>query len=411
MDDPLSPALLDLIGVAERLWPDAEEVVLARRRGRAHGGGGSVLELLAAPDASRPRVLLPAHGRAAAAAVQRFSAALSAREVLQRRALGMVLTCGGARMPSDRIRVVKPGEDHIVALLEDVLGQKVSVSLGVGSERANRKPVLGVFDYSGRPVAFAKIGDSPVSASHVLSEVRSLEQVNDRVWDVVEPPQMLAHRNWRGMEVLVMSALRPPAWRGRGIWPIPVSAADEVSQRFAEEPCPLDATPMWHRCTAVVPTLTDAGVRDQLTEAMECVREAAGDREVDVGGFHGDFTPWNLARSGTKVMLWDWERFETGVPRGLDRIHYAVNAALRADGLKVDSVFSGLRAASVGAGSGGQLESVIAAAYLVSVSCRYLSVTVGAGGGAAVPRATTILSALTQLTRRGLRTPTGEGVQ
>ena len=113
-----------------------------------------------------------------------------------------------------------------------------------------------------------------------------------------------------------MSALRPPAWRGRGIWPIPVSAADEVSQRFAEEPCPLDATPMWHRCTAVVPTLTDAGVRDQLTEAMECAGEPAGDREVDVGGFHGDFTPWNLARSGTKVMLWDWERFGARACRG-----------------------------------------------------------------------------------------------
>ena len=44
-------------------------------------------------------------------------------------------------MPSDRIRVVKPGEDHIVALLEDVLGQKV---LGQpGRRERTRQPQAG----------------------------------------------------------------------------------------------------------------------------------------------------------------------------------------------------------------------------------------------------------------------------
>jgi hypothetical protein len=74
----------------------------------------------------------------------------------------------------DRIRVVGPGEDHIGAVVASIVGEPVQLSLGIGTARANRKPVLGAFDRRGRPVAFVKVGDTAVSARHVVAEARAL---------------------------------------------------------------------------------------------------------------------------------------------------------------------------------------------------------------------------------------------
>ena len=48
-----------------------------------------------------------------------------------------------------------------------------------------------------------------------------------------------------------------------------------------------------------------------------------------------------MSRRRGRLQLWDWERFETGVPLGLDRCHYAVNAVTRRDGTDVASVMRG----------------------------------------------------------------------
>lgn len=383
-----------MIETVERLWPDASEVSLVGERRASSTPGSASWELLAVPNATHPRVLLPVGGRAAGAAMQRFSAAVSAREVLERQGLGAGLALGGTRLVRDRIRVVEPGDDHIVAVLAEVMGEPVTVSLGIGTARANRKPVLGVFDRAGHALGFAKIGDSAVAAGHVRGEARALALVGEREWDRVQPPQLLAHRTWRGMEVLVMSALRARPWRGRGSWPIPEAAADEVAGAFDEGRRPLVATPMWQRCVQAAASLTDPTTRDRLTEAMDRVAATVGEDEVRVGGCHGDFTPWNLARRSGRILLWDWERFEQGVPHGMDHVHYAVNTVLRAQGLRPEALQEGLRKGTGRSGSTPRADAALVAAYLVSLSCRYLTAAQGEGGRAVLPRAELTLSAL-----------------
>ncbi|MEV7907923.1 hypothetical protein, partial [Streptomyces anulatus] len=46
--------------------------------------------------------------------------------------------------------------------------------------------------------------------------------------------------------------------------------------------------------------------------------------------WHGDFSPWNIAcaRDG-RLLVWDWERFGTGVPLGFDAVHHFFQRALR----------------------------------------------------------------------------------
>ena len=45
-------------------------------------------------------------------------------------------------------------------------------------------------------------------------------------------------------------------------------------------------------------------------------------RRLAFGAWHGDWTPWNMASTAGGLLVWDWERFATGVPVGFDALHY-----------------------------------------------------------------------------------------
>jgi hypothetical protein len=57
--------------------------------------------------------------------------------------------------------------------------------------------------------------------------------------------------------------------------------------------------------------------------------ERAGHVALRLGSWHGDWTPWNMAADGSRLLLWDWEHFEVGVPAGFDAVHHAVNSGVR----------------------------------------------------------------------------------
>jgi hypothetical protein len=40
------------------------------------------------------------------------------------------------------------------------------------------------------------------------------------------------------------------------------------------------------------------------------------------GAWHGDWSPWNMASTASGLLVWDWERFASGVPLGFDALHY-----------------------------------------------------------------------------------------
>jgi hypothetical protein len=117
---------------------------------------------------------------------------------------------------------------------------------------------------------------------------------------------------------------------------------------------------------------------------------------LPVGAWHGDWTPWNMARvpGEDRVRLWDWERFETGVPRGIDRFHYLVNAVTRRDGTTPATIRSGLALAGADAARAGSAEHTLAGLYLLAVAARYLPLSEGPGGEDIASRATAVVEAL-----------------
>ena len=401
-----------LMQTVERLWPDADDVRLVRRgAGRGVSGRGvprpDVVEFAAVPNARSARLLVPAGRLAGAAALARYSAALSVREVAQRVAVGAATACVGPALLGDRVQVRGPGTDHLGAVVAEVVGEPVQLSLGIGTARANRKPVLGAYGADGRALAFVKVGDTDVSTRHVRREAESLAELGRHDWSVIVVPSLLGIVEWRGFEVLVMSALTASPWQGRNCrWPIPTDAMDELCDVFDTGSAELVATPLWARLDRGARALRADDRRERLCAALDRVAAAAGSTEVRVGAWHGDFTPWNMARTGGRLQLWDWERFETGAPRGLDRYHYSVNTVARERGFGVSSVLEGLRR---GASGDGSPDALVAATYLAALAERYLSDAQELGGDVISDRADEVLGILSELSRHLGTTRTERG--
>ncbi|SDQ48712.1 hypothetical protein [Thermostaphylospora chromogena] len=171
-------------------------------------------------------------------------------------------------------------EDHLSA----VFGLPVRVTLHVRpARRVNRKPVLTAHGPDG-PLAYVKIGDSPRARELIRAEAATLRMLADTPLKHLHPPRLLYHGRWHGLEVLATAPLPMPRHRRR--------------------------------------------VPSELIRVA--VTEIASLGEGEPYAWHGDFAPWNMACGADgRLLLWDWERFDTGVPFGFDAVHLFFQRALR----------------------------------------------------------------------------------
>jgi hypothetical protein len=304
-----------------RLWPDAE--LSQSRRGGHHEGR----ELVFVPGAARPRLLVPAGAPAAAAgAMRRYSHDLGLRRRLLRSLTVTAVRAGFAdRLLRDRLRVTGEGES-IEDRLGDLLGRRVVVGIGLGSERANRKPVLHALSPRGESLAFVKVGDTATARTLIDGEAAALERLAGRSLRGIRVPRVLYHGDWRGLGLLVLSPLATPALSlRRGV---PVAAMAELTGETRR--AALARSRFWTRFAD--PPLADPEQDKRLAEIVARVAEAYGEDEIDFGAWHGDWTPWNMAWHRGNVHLWDWERFDPDVPAGLDLLHYRLQT--RGDGYR-----------------------------------------------------------------------------
>ncbi|MFI6325433.1 hypothetical protein ACIBG8_48500 [Nonomuraea sp. NPDC050556] len=179
-------------------------------------------------------------------------------------------------------KVMLPVKDSIESHLSEVLGTPVRAVMHVRpARRANRKPILEAHDASGR-VAFVKIGDTSRTCELITNEAAALRKLADLPLKTVVAPTVLHHGTWNGLAVLALSPL--PVTRGK-----------------------------------VSPDLLRAAVRE--------IAQSGGQ---DGAAWHGDLSPWNICPSADgRLLVWDWERYEVGVPYGFDACHHLFQRALR----------------------------------------------------------------------------------
>ncbi|GII93258.1 hypothetical protein [Sinosporangium siamense] len=190
-------------------------------------------------------------------------------------------------LPFGRPTGIPVGDDTIASHLAEVLGTSVRIDFHVRSaRRANRKPVLEVYDGHGSRIAFVKIGDTALTAELVRAEATTLHMLSYATLSAVTVPSVLYHGTWRGLEVLALSPLPVRRFRSRPGTALRVRAVKEIAE---------------------VGRLRGAG-----------------------WSWHGDFSPWNFAAGPDgRLLVWDWERFDTDVPLGVDELHHFFQRALQ----------------------------------------------------------------------------------
>ncbi len=327
-----------LLAAVDLVWP-APVPAGPRRRGTG------AAELVMVPNRRDPRMLLPAGRRAGAAAALRWGAG---DHVPAQLLVAALIGTGLDRLVlRDRLWVCRAGS--LVEQLGELLGEPVVVGLRTGAVRANRKPVLQALRPDGTVLAYAKIGRSALTDALVGTEQAALELLARRPVPGLSIPRLLGRFSWLGSPVLVVSALPVPRLRStrsvppsaelvRGVAGLCPGAAELTQAPFwvalGQGLAALAAEPeqVQTRLGVAAPERPPLRPGDGEVPALPALVEAASvlarrlaGTELALGAWHGDWTRWNSARHGSRLLLWDWERFAGGVPVGFDALHHRLS--------------------------------------------------------------------------------------
>lgn len=330
----------DFLGeVFTTLWPQPPQRVRpwqARRQASAAppgmaGPAAGRRRYALVPSAAAPAVAVPLRPRRGAASVlANYKASARGMARLRLRLLAALARLGAFELWPHQVVLPHPppGAGSLETFLAGELGHDVVASVYTSPPRANRKPVLQLLDGSGRTFGYAKIGVNPLTTSLVAGEARALGEMGRRSLSSVRVPSVVFHGDWQGLEILVQSALDVTA---SGHAPAGVLSAAMVE--VCGDPDQLTAVPAASNSyvdgLAIRLDLVKTPRGQWLRSAVVSWVAAAGvDEQLRLGAWHGDWTPWNMAYDGRDLSVWDWERYEEGVPAGYDALHCASQAVI-----------------------------------------------------------------------------------
>ncbi|MCB0986784.1 MAG: hypothetical protein H6519_00080 [Microthrixaceae bacterium] len=315
----------------------------------------ALLGLVGSLDA--PRFLVPVdHPDATCAALSAYNRLRPLRTRLNRRVVAATATTPGLskRVVSMRFTVDR-GPGSLVEHLGQTLGvEDLQVAVGVGNFDAVWKPTLQCFTPDGEPVAYVKVGVGPVGAHLVARERPVLEAWTEHDDPRLVVPRLLAVGSWRDHPLV---ACEPMPLDARRLPPGDVSAwpVRQMDPPLADRPL-LDASWWTDR-------RRDFGDDGDIAALMDGVEAVHGGRERAWARWHGDWVPWNLARSGRGLVAWDWEYSEPGAPAGLDELHCIYQVARHRRGGQVQDALGLVRASAE--------DQWLADAHLVMLSTRH----------------------------------------
>jgi hypothetical protein len=322
--------LAHLHDVGRLLWPEPLRMSVGDE---AAPSGELHREFLLLPNGRRPRLLVPRGRRAAVGALRGYGVGRGRSARWQAAGLTAAMAVGVAPLLlRDRVRLTGPGGSSvpvpsIEAHLAGVLGTEVLVSMYLGAPRANRKPVLQVLAPDGRTLGYVKVGIDALTCRLVRDEATALATLAAAGLRSTTVPTVLHSGRWNDLELLVLSPL--PVGGRRRPEPAQVTAAQaEIAAIGATPAGPLSLSPYWAALTDRVEALPAGVTAETLAELTGRIGKTFGDVPVALGAWHGDWTPWNTARAGEDLLVWDWERFAPAVPVGFDALHGALQTDL-----------------------------------------------------------------------------------
>jgi hypothetical protein len=346
---------------------------------RTDGSAGTpIAEYLVVPDARRPRLLVPTVSRrVAAVAVRRYAEPQSRAARFKRDAVVAALRTGASSMlMRDRVRVTGPFSTSIDGYLSEALGRELAISVHIGPARANRKPVLQLIGPEGDTFGFGKLGTGPLTQRLVKAETAALTALGSSGLTKLSVPRVLHAGQWRGLQVLVQSAL--PVWLPRATLAPRrlVAAMLDIAGCCGYTQSTLAASSYWHELRPKLAAVGDRAEGVSLVAAAELLVKHAGETVFRYGAWHGDWAPWNMANLADALLVWDWERFATGVPLGFDALHHELQRRIQSTGDAKAAVEATVARAAdllIPFGVPAQGREITALLYLVDLATRYLT--------------------------------------
>jgi hypothetical protein len=271
------------------------------------------------PNRRSPRVLVPTGLPSAASMLARHSRSRYQRlgQAVLRRGVSTGLL---SMLPVWRIvpHTDDTGADSIQGYVRAHLPATASVGALLGPPRANAKPVLRIFDGTGQTLAVGKVGHNSLASALVRHEHRVLQDLQHAGFQHLEPPTVLHFGTWRGLDVLLLSALGS-AGRAAPSWKLPLAAMHELAEHADVTSETVGASSYLRdlrQRSALLPATS------QVHDHLDIVAKRTSSVQLSFGRWHGDWAPWNMGASSDPVPLWDWERSQVDVPLGFDAVHF-----------------------------------------------------------------------------------------
>lgn len=332
------------------LW-GGNDAVRVRRGGDLPAGFRPVEAYLPLPRAENPRVLVPLGSRrAASAALARNHDATSRKSRAVKAALAVGLRVGVAqRLLPDRIDVAVArgldGDDLRSALLTEHLRavfnrRDLVMAVILGTPRLNRKPVLQVLSEAGEVLGYVKAAWNDLTRNLVRNEAAVLGDLASDQRNSFRAPTLMYHGAWGSLELLAASPLphtvKPQEAQ---VFEPPLPVITEIARMWSTREARLADSPYWagvrERLAARAGAVSASGGSDPLTPVVDHIEARYGDVPLRFGAWHGDFTPWNMARLDDGIFVWDWER-AAPAPVGLDLLHFLFQSVCRFEGRNPD---------------------------------------------------------------------------
>ena len=335
------PGEKDLAWVNELLWGSQVGVTVGKPPGSTPSE--TVAEFVALPNARQAHLLVPVDSPPAARqALRNYN---DARRAIRGGAavLGFAARMGILGLVGERVTVWQRPDparsDHagrLDAYLAEVLDvPEVRIAVRMGGRRPNRKPVLQVLTPKGDILAYAKLGWNATTRSLVRNEARVLDEFARSTGSPrsFSTPQVIHSGDFGSLAVLVMAPVSPAGWLSTR--PSRTELEEVAREIAALRPVTqerLVVSDFWQETRARLEKLRDSlrptryEVLEGLTSRLE---ERYGDAEIHFGEWHGDWTRWNMARDGSRLMIFDWERSGRRVPVGIDAAHYDFDFAVK----------------------------------------------------------------------------------
>jgi hypothetical protein len=356
------------IDAVRMLYP--EPWTVSAGRSTPSSGGDERRGYLLVPNATEPRLIMPAGPRRVLAATVRRQVPGSRPSArMKRLTLGGLAACGAAAGWPSRLDVrCAAGGDSIERWLEQVLDvAECRLAIRLGRPRANRKPVIQAMDARGAVHAFVKVGHNALSASLVAAEAAALEHLAGVRLRQVRVPRLLASDTWNGLRLLALEPL--PVTGAEVPGELIRAAAQEISESASTRRLRWTGSGFRQRLMAGIASAGRRLVSLQHTVA----RLDAADPLVDFCAWHGDFNPGNFAVGHNGLLVWDWERYDRDVPMGFDLLHWTVQREITVLGVEPEEAARTLldRAGAV-LNRDVEMGSMLAQMYLAWLACRYV---------------------------------------